>query len=520
VQPKNTDTRNVIRQWARGHRSFTAALLLLVVIGIFMLGKLGLASGNSDAPAPAEDAVVAVRTPGPPPPPAPGSSGVVPVAKPAHVRALYLNAWAAGSARKLQRLIAIANQTEINAFVIDVKEGGEVSYASGVKLARDAGAVRNYIGDVRAMLRLLKQHDIYPIARIVVFKDPVLAKARPVFAVRDRTGALWYDNKKTAWVDSFDKRVWDYNIELAREAVALGFAEVQWDYVRFPDAPRSYLARAVWPAQNGRTKPDGIREFLLYGRERLADLKVPVTADVFGLTVSTKGDMGIGQQWEKMVDAVDVILPMVYPSHFIRGNYGLSNPNAAPYRTIRRSMEDAIARSKLVPNAAIIRPWLQAFTLGPPRYGPAHVRAQIEAVYDAGLTDWVLWSPGSNYNAAALAPHNGAAPRFEIPGGRGGDTGVKQSGVKQESVRKDTVKRDSVRRDTVRRDTVRRDTIRRDTVRRDTIRRDTLRRDTVRRDTVRRDTVRRGTVRRDTVRRDTLLWQPLKPQAPEASRPR
>jgi hypothetical protein len=133
--------------------------------------------------------------------------------------------------------------------------------------------------------------------------------------------------------------------------------------------------------------------------------------------------MGIGQQWEKMADAVDVILPMVYPSHFIPGNYGLRSPNAAPYRTIKRSMEDAVRRSKPLQNAAIIRPWLQAFTLGPPKYTPAHVRAQIEAVYDAGLTEWVLWSPGSNYDPAAFAHVRKGVPKFEIPGGKGEGAG-------------------------------------------------------------------------------------------------
>ena len=348
-----------------------------------------------------------------------GSKGIVPAARPEHVKALYLNAWAAGSNKKLAKLIDIAKQTEVNAFVIDIKEAGEISYVSSVPLAKEVAANREYIRNVRTLLTKLKEADIYPIARIVVFKDPVLATARPKFAIQNKDGSVWLDNKGKAWVDSFNKAVWDYNIALAREAVELGFAEVQWDYVRFPDAPKSYLERAVYPAQAGRRKDDAIREFMLYARGKLADLKVPITADVFGLTVTTKGDMGIGQQWEKMVDAVDVILPMVYPSHFIRGNYGLPNPNAAPYRTIKRSMDDAIARSKAVPNAALIRPWLQAFTLGPPRYGPEHVRAQIEAVYDAGLTEWVLWSPGSNYDPAALAPENGEPPKFEIPGGKG-----------------------------------------------------------------------------------------------------
>jgi hypothetical protein len=341
------------------------------------------------------------------------------VPKPESVKALYLNAWAAGSNAKLRKLINIADSTEINSFVIDVKEGGEISYKSKVKLAIEAGANREYIRNPRRLLDTLRAHNIYPIARIVVFKDPVLAEAKPQFAVKNKDGTVWTDNKGKAWVDSYNKGVWDYNIALAREAIELGFSEVQWDYVRFTDAPMSYRRRAVYPAAAGRSMQQGIREFMLYAREQLADLEVPVTADVFGLTVSTKGDMGIGQEWELMVDAVDAILPMVYPSHYIPGNYGLRNPNAAPYRTVYRAMVDAVERSKPFANAAIIRPWLQAFTLGPPKYGPAHVRAQIEAVYDAGLQEWVLWSPGSNYDKAALAPEGGPDPVFEIPGGKG-----------------------------------------------------------------------------------------------------
>lgn len=332
------------------------------------------------------------------------------VPKPEHVRALYLNAWAAGSPRKLAKLIALADSTEINAFVIDIKEGGAVSYQSKVALAQQAAATRDYIRNISALLDRLREHNIYPIARIVVFKDPVLAQARPDLAVKEADGKVWLDDKGKAWVDSYNKAVWDYNIGIAREAIQLGFSEVQWDYVRFSDAPKSYLNRAVYPAANGRTKSDAIREFMLYARQQLAEQKVPVTADVFGLTVTTQGDMGIGQEWEKMANAVDVILPMVYPSHFIRGNYGLKNPNAAPYRTVRRSMEDALRRSKVLPHAAAIRPWLQAFTLGPPHYYPDHVRAQIQAVYDVGLKEWVLWNPGSNYDPRALLPEGAEPP--------------------------------------------------------------------------------------------------------------
>ncbi len=456
---KNIDVRKAVADLIQGkRRGYMAAGLLALVAGVFAVMKLDDARGAQAPDTTARDSAAAqarqdsiakaARS-------KVGSRGVVPVAKPEHVKALYLNAWAAGSTKKLQKLIDIANQTEINAFVIDVKEAGELSYPSEVPLANEVGATRQYIRDVRSLLEKLRENNIYPIARIVCFKDPVLAKAKPDLAIRDKSGELWIDAKGKAWVDSYNQKVWDYNIAIAREAVELGFAEVQWDYVRFPDAPRSYLNRAVWNAAAGRAKDDGIREFMLYARQELADLEVPVTADVFGLTVTTEGDMGIGQQWEKMVDAVDVILPMVYPSHFIPGNYGLSSPNAAPYRTIRRSMEDAWYRSKPVANAATIRPWLQAFTLGPPHYTPAHVWAQIQAVYDAGLSEWVLWNPGSNYDPAAFAPENGPAPEFEIPGGKGPpfkprpDTlgpKIDTTLVKPDSIKPDTIKPDTLRR--------------------------------------------------------------------------
>ena len=341
---------------------------------------------------------------------------VTPVAKPAEVRGLYLNAWAAGSSRKLDKLVGIAQRTEINTFVIDVKEGGEVSYRSSIPLVRQVRADRSYIRDVRALLERLRSAGIYPIARIVAFKDRTLAEARPEWAIQRADGSQWLDDTGHPWVDSYNRRVWDYNIAIAREAIVLGFAEVQWDYVRFPDVPRSYLARARWPAAEGRSKEDAIREFLLYSRAQLAAYGVPVTADVFGLTVSASDDMGIGQLWSKLVDATDVLLPMVYPSHFARGSYGIARPNAFPYGTVKKAMEFARRRTPDSPGSATIRPWLQDFTLGPPRYGPAHVRAQIQAVYDAGLEEWVLWNPGSNYTVAALADSAGVMPRFPLPG--------------------------------------------------------------------------------------------------------
>lgn len=125
--------------------------------------------------------------------------------------------------------------------------------------------------------------------------------------------------------------------------------------------------------------------------------------------------MGIGQLWEKMIDASDALLPMIYPSHFARGSYGISHPNAAPYEVVKTALEHAKRRTEGTANPARVVPWLQDFTLGPPRYGPYYVRAQIQAVYDAGYDEWVLWHPGSNYTVEALADADGKAPSFEKP---------------------------------------------------------------------------------------------------------
>ena len=181
----------------------------------------------------------------------------------------------------------------------------------------------------------------------------------------------------------------------------MGFAEVQLDYVRFPDE-KGMWRESTFPLAGGRTRAQLIREQLLMMREWLRPLGVPLTADVFGLTTSDTTDMGIGQRWEEFIDAVDVVLPMTYPSHYAPGSYGIAAPNARPYQVIDRALEDAKRRSAGIPGAAKIIPWYQDFTLGPPRYGAEQVRAQIQAGEDNGIPDWILWNPGSRYTEGAL----------------------------------------------------------------------------------------------------------------------
>lgn len=349
------------------------------------------------------------------PPPPPGEP-------PAVVRGIYLNRWVFGR-QKFYDLIRLADTTEINAFVIDVKDAtGELTYPSAVPTALQIGANRSpSVRDPRDRLAALRERGIHAIARIVVARDPLLARGKHDWAIHDTEGGLWIDGLGEPWVDAFHDSVWIYAAQLAEEAVLMGFDEVQYDYLRFPDEPPARLRRTVYPSRPaGETKRAAIRRNVRLLRHRVQALGVPFTLDIFGLTSSATGDLGIGQVWEDLASEADVVLPMVYPSHYRRGSYGIAHPNASPYETVRRALEDAVARSDAMPRSAKIRPYLQSFSIFRVRYTAAHVRAQIEATEDLGLTDWVLWNSSGNYPPAALRRSRTLSERYQAadPAGR------------------------------------------------------------------------------------------------------
>ena len=329
---------------------------------------------------------------------------VEPVGRPTAVRGIYVSAIAAGTESRLAALLELAATTDVNTFVIDVKDHGEVSHASDVPLVEAVGASRGYIADLGGLLETLRKRGIYPIARIAVFRDPLLAEARPGWAIHTKGDGPWLDPEDgRPWVDPYREAVWRYNIDLAREALTAGFAEIQWDYVRFPDVPDSVSATWVLPERGGRTPDEVIRDFLDTSRRELAAFRAPVTADVFGRVVTATDGSGIGQHWDELVRVTDVVLPMIYPALYWPGNFGVPEPEAEPYGLVRAALEHARERLARTQGArATIRPWLQAFTLGSATYGADEMAAQIKAVEDAGLDEWLFWNPASEYPAAAF----------------------------------------------------------------------------------------------------------------------
>ena len=326
---------------------------------------------------------------------------------PAVLRGLYVNRWAV-LGQRMWDLIDVARKTEVNALVLDVKDDrGYVLYRSSVPLAREIGADTTMpvsARRIRAILDTMRANGIFPVARIVVAKDPILAGAKHEWAVqRRRDGKPWLDKNEQPWLDPHQRGVWTYAADLAAEAVRLGFSEVQFDYVRFPDEHR-LLRESRFPLAKGRQRDQVIREQLGYLKERVAPLGVPMAIDVFGLTTTDSTDMGIGQRWEQFAGQADVVLPMTYPSHYSTGLYGIEHPNAHPYEVIDHALRDARARNASVAQPPQIVPWYQDFTLGAPHYGVTQIRAQMQAGYDNGVRSWILWNPGSKYTVAALRP--------------------------------------------------------------------------------------------------------------------
>ena len=317
---------------------------------------------------------------------------------PAVVRGLYVNRWATQNPAKMKRLIAIADSTEINAFVLDLKDEFGLNYASkDPSVARNAGR-GGTIPNLPALLDTLKAHGILPIARMVVFKDSVAARMNPEHTIRKRDGSAWRDKQGLAWVDPYDPMIQEYNIKVAEELTRLGFSEIQYDYIRFPEPYRS-LPEQIFRDTKGVSKPQALADFLKVACGRMNAAGSRCTADIFGLVTSVPGALEIGQQWEKLSPNVDVLLPMVYPSHYPRGAFGLARPNAEPYQVIYKAIVRARQRdAKLgITKPEHVRPWLQAFSIGQPKYGAREIEEQKRGVYDSGYDGWVLWHPGSVY---------------------------------------------------------------------------------------------------------------------------
>ncbi|MGL6173487.1 MAG: putative glycoside hydrolase [Cellulosilyticaceae bacterium] len=316
---------------------------------------------------------------------------------------------------KLDELIDLANTTEINTFVIDVKNDyGFLTFHTDNQYIQSMGSVSKTpnIADIENVMDKVYAANVYPIARIVTFKDNIVGKTHPDRMMKDKNGEVYKTKDGDMWLNPYDKRNWEYILEICKEAIGLGFKEIQFDYVRFHETMND--ERVQLPKDVSKTEI--ITEFMAYMYENLKPYGVFVSADVFGAIITSQLDAQIvGQDYKDLVKHLDYISPMVYPSHYASGSFGTQYPDLQPYDIILGSMQASAKLIKEIPRnerKAVVRPWLQDFTatwVKPHQvYGAQQIREQIQATYDAVLDQWILWNGAANYTKEGLEKQEGS----------------------------------------------------------------------------------------------------------------
>jgi len=357
----------------------TGVIGILLAGGAVAVGARGLHSGDDP---PAKPAAAKKKAPRPERP-----------APPAEIRGVHVTMALASLPGKLDEYTETLG---LNTIELDVKdENGEVAYHGlAPPLAKQIGSAKRYYDPVKAAKQLHEQ-GIYVIGRVVCFEDPILSEKRPELAIGMRGGGVWRNDAGLGWTNPYDKRVWNYNVDVAKSAVRAGFDEIQFDYVRFPSDGN--IEAAVFAGSRRAPMAATIARFVHYAANRLRPMGARVSVDVFGL--SARRDLGIGQSPRRLARIVDAIYPMTYPSHYGPGEYGLADPSAAPGRTVGRSLRDF--RRQMRGRKAKLIPWLEDFTLD----GTTtlqKVQEQIRAARRWKTAGFLLWNPGGVYTTGAL----------------------------------------------------------------------------------------------------------------------
>lgn len=340
---------------------------------------------------------------------------------PTPVKAVYLSSWVAASPTPLTRVMDLIETTEVNAVVLDIKDAtGKVSFLVEDPIVKDTGSPENRIKNVNEFINNLHAKNIYVIGRISTFQDPYLTKVKPDMALHKKSdGSVWTDRKGLAFLDPANKAVWDYNLALANAAYNLGFDEINFDYIRYPsdgDIKNINYKLVTKPDGTMTTRAENIEAFMKFINEqlRIKNPDIKTSADLFGLVTTETTDMGIGQVLEKALPYFDYIGPMIYPSHYAKGEYGVTEPAKNPALIVTKALAGAKKKidamladpnaSELVKNHvkySQIRPWIQDFSIGKVTYTADMVKAQMKAVYDSGLDSWMMWDPSNKYTTTA-----------------------------------------------------------------------------------------------------------------------
>lgn len=399
-------------------------IIVIIIIGLGIIGGVAYTffsdspklSSVNETPSPEVSATTSE--------PIPELPSTPHLSTPEPVKAIYMSSWIAGTSTHFNRILKFIEETEANAVVIDIKDAtGRVSFLTEDPTVKATGSPENRIKNIKELLELLHSKNIYVIGRISTFQDAYLAKTKPDWALQKKSdGSVWKDKKGLPFLDPANPEVITYHIALGQASFDVGFDEINFDYIRYPSDGN--VKDIDYKLKEGESRADKITQFA----ERIhTELKktpgLVLSADVFGLTTTEKTDMGIGQVFERMFPYFDYVAPMIYPSHYANGEYGIKKPAEQPYETIMKALAGAKKKTELMATtytqsasgtsiASVdqvqaealykkVRPWLQDFSIHGVTYDAQRVRAQIQATYDSGLTSWMMWDPSNKYTPGA-----------------------------------------------------------------------------------------------------------------------
>ncbi len=350
---------------------------------------------------------------------------------PEAVKGIYVTGHSAGGSR-FEKLLKLVDDTDLNAMVIDIKDDyGNITFKVDGTLFEELG--KNFIKDPKELIKVLAENKVYPIARIVVFKDSKLAQRYPEYSFKIN-GKIWRNGRKEAFVNPFVHEVWEHNVEVAKIAAEMGFQEIQFDYVRFPEGfekKEKYMEYSLGDYTEEKLLPRlkkeikkiaadentdelikyspvkarvmAVTDFVEYAYNELKPLGVKVSVDIFGYTATRSEAPGIGQSFNEICKHVDVISSMIYPSHWGYGYFGISKPDTEPYRLVKEYVIAEKEKFAELESPPISRPWIQDFTAtwlkkgNYIRYGKEEVEAQIKALNEGGINEFLLWNPVNKY---------------------------------------------------------------------------------------------------------------------------
>jgi len=317
-------------------------------------------------------------------------------------KGVYMTGYSIGVKSKREQIYDLIENTELNSIVFNVKDdGGYINYDTDIDFAIK-NKTKNVLYDINQVISEMHARNIYAIARIVVFKDPVIANARPEMAIKDsRDGSPLY-SEGSYWPDMYCEEYWDYIIEIVKEVSKLGIDEIQFDYIRGPAKGNIKYADYTYNT-DGSSKSEAICKFLEKARKSLEGTGIKMSADIFGFVLIENNDQGIGQMVQEIAPYLDYIYPMVYPSHYSNGFMGFDMPENHPYEVVKYSLEKGIPKIK--DSGCMIIPWLQAFGLKM-SYTKNHILEEISASEELGIKGFLFWNASNNYDIVEEALKN------------------------------------------------------------------------------------------------------------------